>query len=188
MRVFRIRKFNDLVTSLMIISMFIVISGSAFLILQMQPGLPTYDALPPSNAIPSEESTWENFGNLSISASISCDVMDTHRTDRFEVELYLNVNNTGPTDVQDFHPVKLSIFREDHFHYFTFGLLPSTNTTLHGFSNVTIYYGGDRTLNTIEDITPTQGSIRAYGRVLITFGDQQAIVTTSLFVDYFPIE
>ncbi|MFW9959552.1 MAG: hypothetical protein ACFFDV_00950 [Candidatus Thorarchaeota archaeon] len=114
--------------------------------------------------------------------------MDTHRHDSFSVELDLRVKNTGPTSFQDFHPVKLSIFREDHWHYFTFGLVPATNATIKPFSNDTLHYDRDRILNTIKGITPNQGSISAYGRVLILYMGHEAIVTTSLFVDYFHIE
>ena len=102
------------------------------------------------------------------------------------MDLYLQVNNTGASIV-DIRPVKLSIFRDDHWHYFTFGLLPSDNFTLGAFSNVSLEYNGDRTLDTIEGIT-FGNTITAYGRVLIRYENDESIVTTSLFEGNFPIE
>ncbi|MHA2159705.1 MAG: hypothetical protein ACXABE_12450 [Candidatus Thorarchaeota archaeon] len=181
-------KLDSSIKKLMVVSIVIVIFGVAFLVVQTQLGLPILDPLPSSDNIPSEDPFWENIGNLSISARIDCSVQDTHRWDSFEVDLILRVNNTGPTSVMGFHPVKLSIFRDDHWHYFTFGLVPSTNTTIEAFSNISLSYEGDRTLNSIEVITPRQGSIAAYGRVLISYWGHETIVTTSLFRDIFPIE
>ena len=172
----------------MVVSLVILIFGTAFLVLQMQPGLPILEPLSPSDTQPLENPFWENLGNLSISARISCTVFDTHQRDSFEVDLFLSINNTGPTSILDFRPVKLSIFRDDHWHYFTFGLVPSTNTTIEAFSNVSLSYEGDRTLDTIEGITPNLGHIIAYGRVLISYSGNEAIVTTSLFEHIFPIE
>jgi hypothetical protein len=180
--------FDYVIKILMVISIAIMIFGSAFIVSQMQSGLPTYDPLTSSDTVPSTEDVWENVGDLSISARLQCDIWDTHQTDRFQVGLILRINNTGPVSVPDFRPVKLSIFRDDHWHYFTFGLIPAVNSTIHPFSNVSLLYQGDRTLNTLEGITPNIGTISAYGRILISIGSHETIVTTSLFQDYFPIE
>lgn len=182
------KKIDDVIRVIMVASLIVILSGTVFFLVPSQPGLPMLDPLPPSEVAPSQDSFWESAGNLSISARIICDVSDTHRVDRFEVTLNLRINNTGTISIVDFHPVKLSIFREDHWHYYTFGLVPSTNTTIEAFTNVSLLYEGDRTLNSIEGITPNLGSIRAYGRVLISYGDQETILTSSLFVDFFPIE
>ena len=180
-------KIDGSIKKLMIVSVVIVIFGTAFLVLQMQPGLPILDPLPPSQFLPSEDPFWENMGNLSISAMIDCNVGDTHRLDHFEVDLILRVNNTGPNSILGFHPVKLSIFRDTHWHYFTFGLVPSTNITIEAFSNVSLLYEGDRMLYTIEGIAEF-GHIIAYGRVLISYWDHETIITTSTFEDFFAIE
>ncbi len=182
------RKIDDLIKILMVVSLIIMVSGTILIVVPPQPNLPIFDPLPPADVQPSQEPFWESFDNISISTRINCYVWDTHQIDRFDVNLIIRVNNTGPTSFWDFHPVKLSIFRDDHWHYYTFGLIPSTNTTIEAFSNITLYYDGDRTLNTIEGITPEQGSIVAYGRVLISYEDQEIIVTSSLFEDFFPIE
>ena len=182
------KKIDDVIRVIMVASLIVILSGTVFFLVPSQPGLPMLDPLPPSEVVPTQDSFWESAGNLSISARIICDVSDTHRADRFEVTLNLRINNTGTISIVDFHPVKLSIFREDHWHYYTFGLVPSTNTTIEAFSKFSLSYEGDRILNTIEGITPNQGSITAYGRVLISFWNHETIVTTSLFRDFFPIE
>lgn len=172
---------------LMIGASIVILVGTAFFVIEMQPGLPILEPLQPSQSLPSEDPFWEIVGNLSISARISCHISDTHRWDSFEVDLNLRVNNTGPISVLGFHPVKLSIFNDDHWHYFTFGLVPSTNTTIEPFSNVSLSYKGDRILNTIEGIAYS-GHVIAYGRVLISYWDHEIIITTSIFDKAFPIE
>jgi len=175
------------IKKIMIVSIVIIIFGTAFLLLETQPWLPNLEPLPSSQSLPSEDPFWENMGNLSISAMIICHVMDTHRRDSFQVDLILCVNNTGSSDILGFHPVKLSIFKDTHWHYFTFGLVPSTNVTIEAFSNVSLSYDGDRILDTIEGITRS-GYIIAYGRVLISYWGHETIITTSTFMDMYPIE
>ena len=177
---------------IMILSLIIIVSGTAILIAQLYQGhsedLPIYDPLSPSNTTPNSEPFWINIGNVSICARLFCVVYDTHSSDFFSVDLYLRVNNTGPDNLQDFHPVKLSIFNENHEHYFTFGLIPSTNITIDAYSNVTEWYEGDRTLDTIQVVTPHLGHIKAYGRVLISYSGYEVIVTTAMYEDFYPIE
>ncbi|MFW9833990.1 MAG: hypothetical protein ACFFEK_08355 [Candidatus Thorarchaeota archaeon] len=181
------QKVDDLIKMLMVVSLIIIVSGTAFILAPSQQELPIFDSLSPSNVLPSQDSFWVNVGNLSISARISCYVTDTHRSDSFEVTLNLRINNTGPSNIVDFHPVKLSIFNDDNWHYFTFGLVPSTNRTIEALSNVSLLYEGDRILDTIEGIAES-GYVIAYGRVLISFSGYETIITTSTYEHVFPIE
>ena len=181
------QRVDDLIKILMVGSLIVIIGGAVFIVDFHKPGLPTLDPLPPAIFLPSQDPFWTNIDNLSISGRISCYVSDTHRIDYFEVTLNLRINNTGALDVVDFHPMKLSIFNDDHWHYFTFGLVPSTNTTIAAFSNVSLLYDGDRTLNDIEGISYA-GYVIAYGRVLITFSGYETIITTSTYEHVYPIE
>lgn len=177
---------------LIVLSLIIIISGTAIIIVQMDldhsDDLPILDPLSPSITTPSDEIFWIDIGDVSICARLFCVVRDTHSADFFSVDLYLRVNNTGSNNLQDFHLVKLSIFNEDNEHYFTFGLLPSTNITIDAHSNITKWYEGDRTLDTIRTITPEQGQIKAYGRVLISYLGHEIIVTTPMYENFYPIE
>ena len=181
------QKEDDMIKMLMVVSLIIMIGGAVFIVDSLKPSLPILDPLPPSNFLPGGNPFWTSIHNLSISGRISCYVQDTHRSDYFDVTLYLRINNTGASDVEDFHPVKLSVFNDDHWHYFTFGLVPSTNASIAAFSNVSLIYEGDRILNDIMGISES-GHVIAYGRVLISYCGYEATITTSTYEHIFPIE
>ena len=182
-----IRPHGNPIKFMLIGAAIIAIVGSAFLLILVVPDFPVYDPLPASEFTPNEETLVWNLGSFLVSARISCDVFDSHTIDFFEVSLVVIVNNTGMEAIQNFRCERLSIFRDDHWHYFTFGLVPTDHVIIEPGGSAVLTYEGDRTLTTIDGITDI-GRISAYGRVLLTYNDVEAIITTSLFKDIFPIE
>jgi hypothetical protein len=146
------------------------------------------EPLPAANELPSNESFWTDHSNLSVSADVFYFPFRAHSGDFFELALTLSVNNYGPNDILNFKATKISVFRDDHVHFYTFGLLPSGGVTIGGLTNRTLTYSEDRDIETLNGLLDGWSGL-LYSRIELTFdGEPSFIVNSPTTLVYMTIE
>ena len=126
--------------------------------------------------IPEEQVNATEFENLTMSVTGFFHTMSPHSSPTtFGFSLDIIVNNTGMIEVDDFQVLKVTIFYENATPVYTFGVVPSGNTTINGSSVVTLHRqnDGDMTSVPYHLLTATQ----VFARVLVTFNGKSFDMT-----------
>lgn len=144
--------------------------------------------LPAASELPSNESFWTEHNNVSFSADVFYFPLRAHAGDHFELTLTLRVNNTNPDALLNFTAVKISVFTDDHSHFYTFGLLPSESVTISGVSTVTLTYTEDRDIESLDDLF-TDFSGYLYSRIELSYeGVPSTIINSPTTLVFMAIE
>ncbi|MHA1964137.1 MAG: hypothetical protein ACXACG_02860 [Candidatus Thorarchaeota archaeon] len=136
--------------------------------------------LPAPGEIPSEQVEPVVMGNLTLSATGGFYTMRPHQGPAtFSLNLYILVNNTGSTAVDDFQAVKVTLFYENATPVYTFGTEPEGNSTIPSGSILNLEYKNDRDMIDLpSDLFDTW---QVFARVLVTFdGNIEVILTTPM--------
>jgi len=119
-------------------------------------------------------------GSLIMNASVDVFfVLIPHQgSSHFSFELRVNVTNMGANDVEDFHTIKATVYRQNLAQIHTFDISSKQNESISGGSSKILNYdvGAD-----VEGNLYDFSSIELFLRLLVTFNStSDAIITSPL--------
>ena len=140
------------------------------------------------SVVPGEQVNVTVVDNLSMSVTGFFHTMSPHNSPTtFDFTIDMIVNNTGPTAIDDFHIVKVTVFDQNYTPVYTFGVVPYANLTISGNYTTVHEIRNDRDMVTIP--SDFMWSSYIFARVLITFdGATEVILTTPLTMFLHAIE
>jgi len=164
----------------------IVAMGVVFLI--PPPEVPTpLDPVPPSVTPPENTTSVETIqvGSLILNATATVSGMIPHSgLITYNLELVINITNTGSENVSNFHAIKMSVYKTDSSLFYTFSIQPDSNVTIPAGGALTLTYQNQET-----GIDASGALAEAYTRVLVTFDpNHEVIITTPIMTGIFAIE
>ncbi|MFW9793622.1 MAG: hypothetical protein ACFFEE_04940 [Candidatus Thorarchaeota archaeon] len=136
--------------------------------------------LPAPTGVPGYDIEEIVAGNLTLSVTGYFETMEPHiGPNTFSFTINVNVTNNGTTGIDDFNVDRVTIFYDNNTPVYTFGVVPSENTTIGADSNQILDYTKDRDM-----VVVPMNLLRAaeiFARVSIIFNiDTQVILTTPL--------
>jgi hypothetical protein len=146
---------------------------------------PLLDPVPPSKIPPEDCNDTEvvQAGFLTLEATANATGFIPHFDPMsFKMCLEVNITNTGTEDITDFHAVKTSVYAPDNSLFYTFDF-QDWNATISAGDSVTLYYRNRETR-----IEQPFDPMEIYARVLVSFANQEAILTTPILFGMFAIE
>jgi len=147
---------------------------------------PLLDPVPPSDVPPQNLDSPEviQIGPLNLSSSANATGFIPHLGPMtFRMVIEMNITNTGSDDITDFRALKASVYSNENLLFYTFDFQSDWNVTITAGDTVTLHYRNRETR-----IQQPFDPFVIYVRVLVSFADQEAIITTPILFGMFAIE
>lgn len=142
-----------------------------------EPILPPLDPLPPAGETPGDEIIPVTIDNVTFSALAKFYLMLPHRSpNHFTFDLEINVTNNGLTALNHLDAVKASVFHQNNFLLYTFGLTPAENYTVAIGEDGVFNYDNDRKM---PDVPSSLQNEFLYLRVLVIYNSSEQVIITS---------